>query len=588
MSQNLYTGDAPAGATSLPAPDTMAAAPPAKVAPFVDAGPAAGAQPVADVEPLPLGAREDYNLTPYPRHTQTWTHPRRMAALATLVGLEVADPHHCRILELGCATGSNLIPIAVGLPQSECVGIDLSEAQIAIGQADVDALGLRNIRLLAMDLRNVGPELGQFDYIICHGIYSWVPAEARTAILRIMSTMLTPTGIAYLSWNVYPGWHLQQPLRQAMLYHTRNMPTGLDRARESVAFLERWADGLPVQMQGQAWLVRSLSEKLLSPDDENEESRLSYVLHEFLADYNKAFYFHEFAAEIERYDLQYVTDADFPTEFPRSLSADTVEMIQSYSDTLHEMLQYLDFFTFRMFRRSLLTHKGRELVRNIKPQRLLGLYVHTLAQEELPTPSLRSPLPMSIMGPDEVRLTSNHPLSKAALRLLTEPARPTFLVEDLMAAARLHLQAEAPDEPLELDEDDDRQLLATLLRAICTSDFLIALSAGKPPYALQTPARPVANRWARRQVLSERTVTSARLERMLPDPMEADLIRLLDGSVDPEQLTADWMAAVENGTIVLGNPPMEPEEGKAFLPKAVKERLQVLLRNALLEPEADA
>lgn len=547
-------------------------------------GTAAGsAAAVAGGKTLPPGAREDYNAVPYPRHAQTWTHPRRMAALAHLIGLEYADPLRCRVLELGCATGSNLIPIACSLPESECVGIDLAERQIEIGQRDIEAIGQQNVRLLNLDVRDLGPEFGQFDYIICHGIYSWVPAEVRTAILARIGALLTPHGIAYVSYNVNPGWHLQQPMRQGMLFHTRDLPGGLDQARAAIDFLAQWAAGLPEALTGQAWLVRSIGDRLTVTPDDDEESRLSYVLHEFLADDNHAFYFREFAAECDRHGLQYLTDADFATEFPRNLSDAAVELIQRNSSNLTEMLQYLDFFTFRMFRRSLLVRKGRAINRSLNAHRLLPLWVHSLAVEELPSPTLNSALPLSVVGSDDVRITTNQPLAKAALRILTENQRITYQVSDLIGAAHTRLLAEADGAEVPFDDEEIEGLLNTLMRALCNSDFLLAINAGRPPYALQIPQRPRASRWAACQASVERAVTTLRLERMMPDPMERDLIRRLDGTVTAAEVVAEWEAAITDGLIVLGNPPLPPEEAMKLLPKAVDERVRLLQRNALLE-----
>ncbi len=577
MSQN--PNPQPAGAL-LPTAALRSHAPALDGEPGAPPGTAAAA---AGGETLPLGAREDYNAVPYPRHAQTWTHPRRMAALAHLIGLEHADPLRCRVLELGCATGSNLIPIACSLPESECVGIDLAEKQIAIGQRDIEAIGQQNVRLFNIDVRELGQEFGQFDYIICHGIYSWVPADVRTAILESIGALLTPHGMAYVSYNVNPGWHLQQPMRQGMLFHTRNLPGGLERAKAAIDFLPQWAAGLTEVLTGQAWLVRSISDRLTVTPDDDEESRLSYVLHEFLADHNSAFYFHEFAAECDRHGLQYLTDAEFATEFPRNLSDAAVELIQGSSGNLTEMLQYLDFFTFRMFRRSLLVRKGRAINRSLNAHRLLPLWVHSLAVEELPSPTLNSELPLSVVGSDDVRITTNQPLAKAALRILTENQRITYQVSDLIGAAHARLLAEADGAEVLFDDEEVEGLLNTLMRALCNSDFLLAINAGRPPYALHLPERPRASRWAARQAFSEHAVTTLRLERMMPDPMERDLIRVLDGTLTAEDVIQEWMAAITDGRIVLGNPPLPPEDAMKLLPKAVDERIRLLQRNALLE-----
>jgi cyclopropane fatty-acyl-phospholipid synthase-like methyltransferase len=135
-----------------------------------------------------------YDLVPYDNFPSAQTHPDRMATVAILWGLEPPAVDRCRILEIGCAAGGNLIPMAVGLPQSSFFGIDLSARQIADGQRVVTELGLKNIELKQIDILDVSPEWGEFDYIICHGIYSWVPATVQDKILDICQQNLSPNG----------------------------------------------------------------------------------------------------------------------------------------------------------------------------------------------------------------------------------------------------------------------------------------------------------------------------------------------------------------------------------------------------------
>lgn len=146
-----------------------------------------------------------YDETPYPGRAYAHPHPDYMAVLATLLGLNPPPVACCRVLEIGCASGANLIPMALSLPGASFIGIDISPRQIAEGQRTIDALGLTNITLLVRDLQEVGDELGQFDYIIAHGVYSWAPAPVRDRLMALTKRCLAPNGIAYISYNTYPG-----------------------------------------------------------------------------------------------------------------------------------------------------------------------------------------------------------------------------------------------------------------------------------------------------------------------------------------------------------------------------------------------
>jgi len=141
-----------------------------------------------------MGAQASYDQTPYPNLSYSQSHPDRLATVATLLGMSPAAVERCRVLELGCAGGGNLIPMAYGLPESQFVGIDISARQIAEGQSVVAALGLKNITFKQMDIMEIGADLGQFDYIIAHGVYSWVPPRCRTSSCSSAGRTWSPTG----------------------------------------------------------------------------------------------------------------------------------------------------------------------------------------------------------------------------------------------------------------------------------------------------------------------------------------------------------------------------------------------------------
>src|SRR5262245_8757143 len=159
-----------------------------------------------------------YDVVPYESNVFSQSHPDRLATIATLLGMRPAPVTDCRVLELGCASGGNVIPMAVSLPGSRFVGIDLSSRQIEMGRRTVESLALTNLDLKQFDIRNLTKDVGQFDYIICHGVFSWVPREVQDKILEVCAQNLSPRGVAYVSYNTYPGWHMRGLIRDMMLY----------------------------------------------------------------------------------------------------------------------------------------------------------------------------------------------------------------------------------------------------------------------------------------------------------------------------------------------------------------------------------
>ena len=142
----------------------------------------------------------------YPDYLHEQTHPSHLYAVARLSGFEAPDPRGARILELACNAGSNLLPLAASLPGAELVGVDLDAARVRVGQEVVDAAGLSRARLVPCSVTEVDESFGSFDYIIAHGLFSWVGPEVREAILRLIAARLSPRGLAFVSYNTYPGW----------------------------------------------------------------------------------------------------------------------------------------------------------------------------------------------------------------------------------------------------------------------------------------------------------------------------------------------------------------------------------------------
>ena len=92
---------------------------------------------------------------------------------------------------------------------------------------------------------DVGEDFGRFDYVICHGVYSWVPEAVQDRILEICARNLTPDGVAYVSYNTYPGWHARGLARDLMGFHVRRIAAAKARATEARAILEDMVRVLP-------------------------------------------------------------------------------------------------------------------------------------------------------------------------------------------------------------------------------------------------------------------------------------------------------------------------------------------------------
>jgi methyltransferase-like protein/predicted O-methyltransferase YrrM len=374
-----------------------------------------------------------YETNPFPE-----THPGNLAALGRLFGLQTPPAQQCRVLELGSATGGNIIPMAWHLPHSEFVGIELSAPQVAIGQRVIESLALPNIRLEVGDILELDPaSIGQFDYIIAHGVYSWVPTSVREKILQLARDCLTPNGLAYISYNVLPGWRMRGSMRDLLLYATRDAVGASAKYQAAITALERLQQALEgAQADSNRYVLKEIGYLL--------KAHPSYLLHEYLAGENNAFLFTEFLADTQAHGLQYVCETDLHTLFDTTLSQPAQTALAAIEDPLqHE--QWMDFVRMRTFRQSLLCRADVALEREIDVDVFTTFFFSSNLRLK-GKDYLTSTKAATFLFPDNTELNVAHPLTKAALLHLREvhPFTPDF--DTLLAAAVVRVQAAGGDK----------------------------------------------------------------------------------------------------------------------------------------------
>ena len=181
----------------------------------------------------------------YPGGAWEHSHPDRIAANARMHGIDTTPVEQCRVLELGCGAGTNLIPMAYSLPGAEFLGIELAARPVEHGRRLAASLGLANVELLQCDIQDAPTDLGEFDAIIAHGVYSWVPALVREALMEAVARHLAPAGIAYLNFNTYPGGHLRSLVRDMMQHRLEAFDEPLAHGPDALRFVERVLDAQP-------------------------------------------------------------------------------------------------------------------------------------------------------------------------------------------------------------------------------------------------------------------------------------------------------------------------------------------------------
>lgn len=494
----------------------------------------------------------DYDQVRYPCHTYEQTHPEHLYVLGRLHGLTPAHPANCRVLEIGCGDGGNLVPMAWQYPESRFFGFDLAGTSIADGAARVTNLGLANLELRHLDLMEFPDSDGPFDYIIAHGFYSWVPEPVRERMLELIRRILAPQGIAFVSYNAYPGSHIRGMIRDMVLFHVNRAPDAQTKLQQASAFLGFMEQG----MVGTDEHGRLLKAEVARVRGFNP----AHFFHDDLAVTNQPFYLHEFAARAEARGLQYLTDADFPSTQDSRLAPEVRELLaQLGSVVLRE--QYLDFLRCRRFRQTLLCHAE---INREHPQNPRCLREFWLAGQVTATPGRSD----EWTSPGGARLRSPHPVARAALTALGAqwPGRWNFSG----LAGAVEKETGGPREAVE-------DLLDKVLWEAFTSGMIHAWP-DKEPFASKLSQRPAASSLARKLLQDgDSVVTMLHGNVTIGDAAGRTLISLLDGTRDAAALTEALAASP-----ALIEQSADPVERMKLARENVSTGLQHLLHLALL------
>jgi SAM-dependent methyltransferase len=477
-----------------------------------------------------------YDRIIYPGHPFGETHPDHMGTLGALFGMTPAPLSSCRVLELGCGDGANLIPIAFQWPQSEFVGLDLSEQAVARGNALIGRMGLKNIVLRAYDIMDVSNQFGAFDYISAHGVYSWVPDPVRTKILSILHDTLSPHGIGYVSYNCYPGCHSRDIAREIMRYHVRGVADPQQRVRQGRAVLTLMAEA-SAEDSIYGFELRNQVNRIKDIDDQ-------VLFHDDLAEVATPFYLYEVAEAAASHGLQYLSDAAFSlSRFERLPALARKQLALIPEDDAVERDQYADFIEGRSFRQSLFCHSAVKLQRKIDPRFIRGLHLATsAAPKDGPIDAAAGDI-VTFKTENGSTLATDHRLSKAVILALGRVWPQTIGFADAVNTALAELGAAA--EPVKANLDEEMDALTDLLfRAFSVGQFELHLF---PPHLTTTIAeRPQASPLARRQAESSLAVTNLRHRSVsMKDETVRRFLMLVDGTRTVDELVSDLNATLE-------------------------------------------
>lgn len=441
-------------------------------------------------------------------------HPDRMYLAARAFGRDAVPPERARILDLGCGTGGHLAPIAARFPGATCVGLDLSAKAIEAARANAERIGAR-VTWVVMDLLDAAEGLDradlpeEYDYILAHGVLSWVPEPVRQAIFASIARRLAPNGVAYLSYNARPGWHLRGMIREMMVHHVKGFDDPRKKVAQARAILSFLASVVPPNDPYGALLQKEAKLVARQPD--------FWVWHDLLAEINHAFLLTEFADAAAEHGLLYLGDTDLASMMAERMPTQVREMLEPLLRDVVQAEQYQDFVICRHFRRSMLVRPDPPLVG--------GLSMSALQEH-----CVRGRLTLdarSTHAQDVFRTAANdtlevaHPLVRATLRELSR-------LEGVALPFAALLDRVAARVPGGLSPED-RSMLAknlTLCWVRGGLDFHVR-PVGDP----EGPGeRPTADPLARATAPGAESVTSQFHEEVKLDGLDRDLLPLLDGT----------------------------------------------------------
>lgn len=487
-----------------------------------------------------------YDTVPYPIKSYPQTHPAKTSVIARLFGMTPAPVEKCRVLELGCAHGGNLVPMAQSLPESQFVGIDLSQRQVEAGKKMIEGAGLKNIELRHANIVDINPtDLGTFDYVIVHGVFSWVKKEVQDKILKIAHDCLNPQGLAYVSYNTLPGWRMRGMLREMMLFHTSQFPDEATKAKQGYALVNFLHENVDAKDNPYGLLLQRELEAIKNYD-------VSYFLHDFLAETNEPCYFHEFIGRAMGHGLQYLGESSFASMLVQNLPEKAAATLQSLSKNIIATEQYMDFLRNRPFRQTLLCRRDVQLNRNVSPAALKELFLHCPLKPVSAAPSLDAGVKESFQGVNNATINSENPYVKAFLMALVkaQPHPISFAQAHEQACAAIQGKAAAPSD------QEVNNLLGLLMNAF--SRGLLDVVSWAAPVLAQPSAKPAVTPLARFQAAAGLNVTSARHNSASVDAFSRKLMVLLDGSRDMEAIVNEMVGACVRKELNVAN------DGKAI------------------------
>lgn len=505
-----------------------------------------------------------YNDVPYKSSAFWFTHPRYLEHYAQLWGFQAKPADNCRVLDVGCASGGNIIPMAAYLPNSSFVGVDLADKQIAAGQQVLDELALKNIELKAMSILDLPEDTEPFDYIIAHGFIAWVPEDVRHATLSLLRRLLSPQGLLLVSYNTLPGWSVPRMVAEISRRETSTLKAPEQKREHSLAVLNMMCESLGRVKHPIVPLIQSQMQTI-------QEKDLSYFYHDHLSSENRPYYFRDFVEFAASKELQYFVDVDFTSyDFHYHVTPEQRAFYKSLPN-LEMQEQYRDYMSMNPFRISLLVRDDVTLKRQIN---------ESVIYQSAIISNVRIQSEIEINGPSDV--IDDHPLIMQGQVSFTEQ-------NHIGALALLLMSHDHRDQPITFDgliKKLDQSLQtdsAETIEKVLKDNVMRYLMSGY--WTIQSPVIPATQPAAEKPEVHAYTrmlaAASTELCNVLHRPIEVTaftqfLVQRMDGSRSPDELVDEVIEAYQAGDLAFDFGPVKPNPKS--LPAIFKQHVLTCLK----------
>ena len=400
------------------------------------------------------------------------------------------------------------------MPDATFVGIDNAAVPIARANAVVERLGLDNVSFHQVGIEAYEPPAEGFDYVIAHGVFSWVPDHVRDALLALCGRVLAGDGVAYVSYNALPGGHLRTMLRDALATHL-SPGSPAERVAETPQVPRVAHRGRRVRRGARPHArprgARGDRQRRRVPLPRRPRRGQPAVRPGAISSRAR-----------EPHGLRFLAEAQFSEMQPDVLPPDLRATAERIDDRVRRE-EYLDLLKERRFRQTLLCRADRGLTPEPAPERLRGMAVSGALRRTVDETTRK----VTFLGPGAAHVVTDHPLLVRVLGTVGEAWPSPIPVEEL---------------------GDERELPAIrdmLLRSYAAA--LVRLHVHPPFVSTEPPERPRISAYARLEAAEGATVTTVRHTHHELDDATREVAVLLDGTRDRGSLARARARAPRRG-----------------------------------------